>query len=1100
MKRNSNNLDSINSQKDTQIDYKDTLILPKTDFPMKANLPQNEPLRYAKWREFAYDILCATRDSMQFNLHDGPPYANGHLHVGHALNKILKDFIVKYHFFKGKQVFFTPGWDCHGLPIEQQVSNSFEEKKIKPSVLQTRKACREHAQKFVEIQKGEFLSMGVVADFDNPYLTMKYKFEADIFRALVKIANNGLLKERSKPIFWSWAAKSALAEAEVEYKDKKSDSIYVKFALTPASIKTLGLDKFMESKGVDSKLPPSFVAHPKNPTAPTLKEYATKEGSNLESTKNNTDSITPYVIIWTTTPWTLPSNVAIAFKPNESYVMVENGAIVAEKLYPKMLENGVIEGQILTRFNSNDLENLNAINPLNERESRLILADYVSLEDGSGAVHNAPGHGEDDYFACLKYDLPVIMPVDDGGCYDSNVAKLKLLPNADEFIGMHIFKAQKRILEMLKTSGALLKHEEITHSYPHCWRTNKPVIFRATKQWFILMDKPFFEGKTLREIALNEIEKTHFYPANGVNRLKSMVENRPDWCISRQRDWGVPIAFFIDKSSGEPLLDSIVTTHIADLFEKNGCDIWWEKSVAELLPKGFNAENYTKNMHILDVWFDSGSTWFAVLDSKEYRAGGYPASVYLEGSDQHRGWFQSSLLLSSAINGRAPFHTIITHGFTIDEKSEKMSKSKGNVLAPESIIKSQGSEILRLWVALSDYQNDVKISQNILKQVSENYLKIRNTIRFLLANTSGLKRLDFRHLSRIDKWIAHEFLATARAVDEMFGAYDFSKGFQALNGFITGTLSGIYLDICKDSLYCDSVDSKRRVAIQSTFGLIANHLLHILAPFLTYSVDEALEFAESCVKNGADSVFALKLLEIPHEIIESKREDFSEILNLRSLFNENIDKLKKEKIIKSSLELELFIESKIDSKLIEDFLMVSGVVVVSDLSKDCGVCGVLSSGISKDSNVSSVLESGVLDSNVLDSKNSSVLDSKDSNVSASSVLSSVVSKDSNVSSVLESSVADSNSGILDSNVTDSNQTLFGIESSDIKLIAKKSSKAKCPRCWQYKVDSKHSTESKTDSKSLDSKTNSTESKTDSIKSKESNILCPRCTEVLKNKF
>ncbi|MWV61837.1 isoleucine--tRNA ligase [Helicobacter saguini] len=1047
-------MDSKNSQKDGQIDYKDTLILPKTAFPMKANLPQNEPLRYAKWREFAYKIMSSPRknhkniESNQFNLHDGPPYANGHLHVGHALNKILKDFIVKLNFFNGKQVFFTPGWDCHGLPIEQQVSNAFEEKKIKPTKIETREACREHAKKFVEIQKSEFESMGIIADFDNPYLTMKYRFEADIFKALTKIAENGLLTQRSKPIFWSWAAKSALAEAEVEYKDKKSDSIFVKFPLSESTIKAL----------------------------------------NIKTSK-------PFAIIWTTTPWTLPSNVAIAFKPDETYVLCESGGIVAEKLYEKMLEKGIISGKILQKFNSKDFENLTAINPLNNRESKLILADYVSLEDGSGSVHNAPGHGEDDYFACLRYNLPVIMPVDDGGCYDSSVLRLGLLPAnvADEFVGMHIFKAQKRILEMLKESGALLKHEEITHSYPHCWRTNKPVIFRATKQWFILMDKPFFDGKTLREIALSEIEKTRFYPANGINRIKAMVENRPDWCISRQREWGVPIAFFIDKNSGEPLLDSIVTSHIADLFEKNGCDIWWSLSVAELLPQSYKgkAENYTKNMHILDVWFDSGSTWFAVLkdsiesqnyldSNNEYNAGTYPANVYLEGSDQHRGWFQSSLLVSCAINKKAPFKTIITHGFTIDEKSEKMSKSKGNVLAPSSIISQQGSEILRLWVALSDYQNDVKISQNILKQVSENYLKLRNTLRFLLANTSGLKTLEFCHLSEIDKWVLHEFVAMEREVRELFSAYDFSKGFQLLNGFITATLSGIYLDICKDSLYCDALSSPKRVAIQSTFGLIANHLLHILAPFLTYTIDEALEYAENCVKNNALNVFELERLPLPKEVIESKREDFSKILNLRSLFNENIDKLKKEKIIKSSLELEIVIESNLkDSKTASSPTIAKDSHIQSPPPLRRGVGGWVNS-IATAFNIESkhftklvedflMVSSCLIESNALDSK-----DAKKDSV------------------ILDSKNVDSN---LDSN--QKGEILFSIESNGFTFHALKSKKEKCPRCWQYKLDSKDSknTESK-DSKLNSKHTESKDSKIDS-KNAESNQLCPRCLEVIK---
>lgn len=894
----------------TKNDYKNTLILPKTDFPMKGNLPQKEPERYKKWQQYAYNTMSKPKVSTieknelasnkheankinsntnsAFTLHDGPPYANGHLHVGHALNKILKDFIVKYHYFQGKQVFYTPGWDCHGLPIEQQVSNAFETEKKVPTKLEVREECRRHAEKFVEIQKDEFLSFGIIGDFDNPYKTMKYKFEASIYRLLVKVAKSGLLTQRSKPIFWSWAAKSALAEAEVEYRDKKSDSIFVAFPLQKNTLQTL----------------------------------------NLESYKTR---IAPYMLIWTTTPWTLPSNVAIALNPNESYVLVSDGAIIASKLYNKLNERGIIQGDILTTIKAKSFEKQFATNPLNNKDSMLILAEYVSMEDGSGAVHNAPGHGEDDYFTCLKYDLPIIMPVDDSGCFDESIITLGLFEKEviNEFVGTHIFKAQKKILEILKDKNALLHHEEIVHSYPHCWRTNKPVIFRATKQWFILMDKPYHNGKTLRQIALQEIDNTKFYPKNGINRIKSMVENRPDWCISRQRDWGVPIAFFIDKESGEPLFDEVLTNHIESLFEIHGCDVWWERETIDLLPVTYKnkANQYEKNMHILDVWFDSGSTWFAVLDNDNYNSGHLPADVYLEGSDQHRGWFQSSLLLGCAINYKAPFKNIITHGFTIDEKSEKMSKSKGNVLAPSKIISESGSEILRLWVALSDYQNDVKISQNILKQVSENYLKLRNTIRFLLANTQGLTKIcSSEEFSIIDEWVLHEAKEAFNEIDSLFRKYDFSKGFQVLNSFITATLSGIYLDICKDSLYCDSSLSNKRLAIQSVFAILANNILHLLAPFLTYTIDEALEYAPFVVKGCANNVFELERFDIPAFDFNDKKQNTLKLcLALRNLFNEQVDKLKKEKIVKSSLELSLLLPKEYENnkELIADFIMVS---------------------------------------------------------------------------------------------------------------------------------------------------------------------------------
>lgn len=1005
-------------------DLKDTLILPKTNFPMKANLSQNEPSRYLEWQKYAYkqmSSLDSKKDfsSLNFTLHDGPPYANGHLHIGHALNKVLKDFIVKYNYFKGKRVFYTPGWDCHGLPIEQQVlqniqdlqnlqkaelkksqkedvalknqdlknnnehttnqsspqHNELQKEKNIDDVLRVREACKIHAQKFLEIQKNEFLSLGVVGDFDNPYKTMDFKFEADIFRALVKVAKNGLLAQRSKPIFWSWAARSALAEAEVEYKMKNSDSVFVKFYLDESSINALGLDCI---PGLESK---------------------------------------PFIIIWTTTPWTLPSNVALNLNPSEIYILTNRGEIVAKKLYDSLISRNIISGEILKEFEACIFERQRAKNPLNDNFSTIILSDFVSMDDGTGIVHSAPGHGEDDYFSCLKYDLPVIMAVDDGGCFDEKIITQKLFRSevAQELLGMHIFKAQKRILEILGDN--LISHEVISHSYPHCWRTNKPVIFRATKQWFILMDKPFFEGMTLRQIALNEISKSRFYPLSGENRIRSMIEKRPDWCISRQRDWGVPIAFFIDKESLEPLINDEVCSFVADIFEKEGASAWWSKSVEELLAPSFkqDASRYFKNMHILDVWFDSGSTWSILLNPMEecssqstdsaeedsklsqkspYNAGFYPCDMYLEGNDQHRGWFQSSLLLSCAINYHAPYKSVLTHGFVGDERGEKMSKSKGNVISPLDLIKEHGSEIVRLWVALSDYQSDIKISKNIIKQVSDNYLKIRNTIRFLLANTEGLVNIDLDNLGEIDKWILNVAKGVFLDVDKLFSEYEFVKGFSVLNNFISTELSGIYLDISKDSLYCDHPASKTRISIQSSMALIANNLLHTLAPFLTYTVDEGLDYANECIKNGAKNVFSLNKIEIPNFKIDEKK--FSFLINLRHVFNENLDKLKKEKIIKSSLEIDLISHSQIDKSLIVDFLMVSNVF-------------------------NSLHEASILESKNYKNENCSTDGSRDLN--------------------LDSSQSEEKSTDV--------RALFSFEIEGVVFSAFRSNLLKCPRCWRF---------------------------------------------------
>lgn len=681
------------------MDYKDTLLLPTTNFAMRGNLINNEPKRYKAWDEKKiYEKMKANRkDASSFTLHDGPPYANGHIHIGHALNKVLKDIIIKYNYFNGKSVRFTPGWDCHGLPIEQQVEKKLGGKK-KKELLEThevRALCREHAAKFVDIQREEFKTLGIIADWEKPYVTMDYKFEANIYRTLASVAKKGLLVERSKPVFWSWAERTALAEAEVEYEDKESHSIYIAFELN---------DEAKEKLGIEGKAAP---------------------------------------IIWTTTPWTIPANTGISLNPNEKYILTTDGFIVAKALFESSKEQELFSGDIAKEFDAKEFENLNAINPLNGRDSRIVLGEHVLVDNGTGCVHTAPGHGEDDYRVGLVYNLDVVMPVDETGCYDETVVGLKLIPNAEEFVGRHIFKSNDDLIELMGES--VVKVSKFTHSYPHCWRSHTPLIFRATKQWFISVDeKPEGEEKTLRNIALDEVEKTLFMPETGRNRLNSMVENRPDWCISRQRDWGVPIAFFRVKATGEVILDEKVLNYIAMIFEMKGSDAWYSMSIEELLypGSGYKADELEKVEDILDVWFDSGSTWNSVLKSRNYDAGKYQADLYVEGSDQHRGWFQSSLFLSAAVEHKAPYKGVLTHGFTVDEKGEKMSKSKGNVIAPEKVLKEYGSEILRLWVASSDYQGDLKISQGILKQTSENYRKLRNTFRIMLANINDLDALN----------------------------------------------------------------------------------------------------------------------------------------------------------------------------------------------------------------------------------------------------------------------------------------------------------------------------------------------------------------------
>ena len=865
------------------MDYKDTLFLPTTDFAMRGALPQNEPARFKAWYDERkiYEKMKARRKgaSVSFNIHDGPPYANGHLHIGHALNKILKDIITKTHYFFGEEIRYVPGWDCHGLPIEQQVEIKLGDKKKSLSKVQIRELCRQHAKEFIDVQRNEFKDMGILGDWDDPYLTLKFEFEAEIYKALCQIAKKGILIERSKPVFWSWAAKSTLAEAEVEYKDKEDYSIFVAFDLSGEANAKIG------AKGAKA-------------------------------------------VIWTTTPWTLPANGAISLNPNEIYALTSENLILAKPLVESLVSLGITKGEIVKEFKATELEGLNAINPLNDRASKFILGEHVLMDGGTGLVHTAPGHGEDDYFVGLKYGIEVLMPVDESGCFDQTLKTKKLFRAdvVDELVGMHIFKANERILQLL--GPALIKSGKFVHSYPHCWRTHKPVIYRATKQWFIAMDEPKLSGKTLRQVALEEIGKVKFYPQSGINRLSSMIENRPDWCISRQRDWGVPIAFFRDKSTKEPIFDEKILNNIYEIFKAKGADAWWQMEISELLPQdiGYKAENLEKVMDILDVWFDSGSTWKAVLQSGAYDAGKFPADMYLEGSDQHRGWFQSSLLLSCAINECAPYKSILTHGFTVDEKGQKMSKSVGNVVYPQEVAKSHGVEILRLWVAMSDYSTDLKISDNILKQVSEQYRKIRNTIRFLLASTSDLNEIETGNFTRLDRWILTRAANAFAGAETAFRNYDFSKGFNQLLNFLSADLSGIYLDICKDRLYCDAPDEPRRRSAQSAIALITRALIPLIAPTLTYTIDEVMEFAPQIIKEGKEDVFDLTYKPIEFDDFL----EFDEILiKSREKFFELIDALKKDKIIKSTLELVL--QTSSNEILSNDILGVADWFMVSDV-------------------------------------------------------------------------------------------------------------------------------------------------------------------------
>ena len=666
------------------MDYKKTLNLPRTDFPMKANLAKREPVVMEKWEQL--DLYAKLREVSKnrprYVLHDGPPYANGHIHLGTALNKILKDMIVRSRQFMGYDSVYVPGWDCHGLPIEHQVEKELGEQRQGMSQLELRRRCREYAEKFVDIQRQEFKRLGVVGDWENPYLTMSYDYEATIARELGKFLTRGSVYKSKKPIYWCSSCRTALAEAEVEYEEHQSPSIYVKFPL----IDSLG------------------------------RKVSALNGQKV------------FVIIWTTTPWTIPANLAIALHPDYEYAVVKFGDeawIIADGLVEEVMAKAEISDyEILARLAAADLEGMKCRHPFIDRESIIVQAPYVTLDAGTGCVHTAPGHGREDFETALKYDLEVYSPVDDDGCFTADVPY---------FAGQFVFDANNGVNEKIAEQGSLVKKESITHTYPHCWRCKEPVIFRATEQWFISM-----ESNDLRHNALQSIEKeVEWIPSWGQERIHGMIENRPDWCISRQRAWGVPITVFYCQECNEILADSAVLEHVVSRFAEKGADIWFAEEAVDLLPAGTKCSEcggstFTKEMDILDVWFESGVSYAAVLEPREDLHS--PAELYLEGSDQHRGWFHSSLLAAMGTRGHAPYRTVLTHGFVVDGAGRKMSKSLGNVIAPDEVIQKYGAEILRLWVAAEDYRDDIRISEEILQRLSEAYRRIRNTCRFLLGN------------------------------------------------------------------------------------------------------------------------------------------------------------------------------------------------------------------------------------------------------------------------------------------------------------------------------------------------------------------------------
>ncbi|MDO8826268.1 isoleucine--tRNA ligase [Methylophaga sp.] len=771
-------------------DYKHTLNLPATEFPMKAGLPTREPVILKRWQEQdLYRQLRETNHGKQkFILHDGPPYANGDIHIGHAVNKILKDIILKSKTLSGFDTPYVPGWDCHGLPIELNVEKKVGKPGVKVSPAEFRQACREYAAKQVDGQREDFNRLGVLADWDNPYLTMDFQFEADIIRTLGEIIENGHLHKGVKPVHWCVDCGSALAEAEVEYEDKTSPAIDVRFQLVDVA-------------AFDN-------ACPNNGNGPVG------------------------IAIWTTTPWTLPANQAVCLHPDLEYVVVQcadERLVLAEALYEKALERYQLTGEVIARCKGAELEGLLLQHPFYDRKVPVILGDHVTTDAGTGAVHTAPGHGQDDYIVGLKYKLEVDNPVGGNGVF---------LPDTPVFAGESVFKANPLVIELLKEKSALLCHVDIRHSYPHCWRHKTPIIFRATPQWFVSM-----EQNGLRDQAMQAIAATKWMPDWGQKRIENMVTGRPDWCISRQRTWGVPIPLFVHQQSGELHPDSkALIEKVALAVEQKGIDAWFDMDASELI--GADADNYFKVIDTLDVWFDSGVSHACVLTRRDGLQ--RPADLYLEGSDQHRGWFQSSLLTSVATTGKAPYKSVLTHGFTVDAEGKKMSKSKGNTVSPQKVVNNLGADIIRLWVAATDYSAEMSVSDEILKRTADSYRRIRNTARYLLSNlndfdpASNLVATD--ELLPLDRWVLDRAYHLQLEILAAYESYQFHLIYQKVHNFCANELGSAYLDITKDRQYTMPTDSLGRRSSQTVMFHILEALTRWIAPILSFTADELWEF------------------------------------------------------------------------------------------------------------------------------------------------------------------------------------------------------------------------------------------------------------------
>ena len=842
---------------------KSQINLPKTAFSMKANLPTKEPEILKFWQNInLYDQLRKSRKGEEkFVLHDGPPYANGNIHMGTALNKILKDIIVKFHQMDGKDSVYVPGWDCHGLPIEWKIEELYKKNKKNKNeipIVEFRKECRAFAEKWIGIHKDQFKRLGVIGDWENYYSTMSYDAEAQIVRELGKFLKEGSLYRGFKPVLWSTVEKTALADAEVEYQDHKSDTIYASF---------------------------------------------TVKSSNIEELKDSE------VIIWTTTPWTIPANRALAYNESLNYLLIEikdhkvfknKKIVIAEALLESVTKECEIKDfKKINNFKGKNLKGTICKHPFfdlgYDYDIPMLSAQFVTTEQGTGIVHCAPSHGPDDFNLCLNNGIKAIETVDGDGKY-TNYVKL--------FEGMHIFKANPTVIEKLKEQKKLLSNGELVHSYPHSWRSKAPLVHRATPQWFISM-----ESHELRKKALKAIEDTNFYPSKGKERLKSMIETRPDWCVSRQRVWGVPLPIFLNKKTKKILIDEDVFENIAKIYEKEGSDCWFSDDPQKFLGKNYKSEDFEKLSDIVEVWFDSGSTHTFVLEKREDLK--WPASMYLEGSDQHRGWFHSSLLESCGTRGRAPFESILSHGFVVDGKGLKMSKSLGNVIAPEDILKKYGADILRIWVASSNYAEDLRIDYSILDQHADSYRKIRNTFRYLLGNLNDdfneikLENLDIEKLPELEQYMLHKIYTLNENFNKYFRNYDFHNLYKELLNFCTVDLSAFYFDIRKDTLYCDPKDSNKRKSTLTLLNVILDALLKWFAPILSFTTEEIYQL----ISKKNKSIHLQKFIQMPKNFQNlSLNKKWLELIKIRNFSNVSIEEKRSSKEIGSSLEANLKIK------------------------------------------------------------------------------------------------------------------------------------------------------------------------------------------------